>query len=141
MKAKVYYNWEDIHRSVDFISSILPKDYFIGITGIPRGGLIPAVLLSHKTKLPIVPLSEILDLGLNRTDRYKIGVVDDICDSGNTLSQFAELGFTTISIDKKFNSVFTPDYFSYIVLDDDYVVYPWENKEDEPIADYLKNIE
>ena len=47
--------------------------------GIPRGGLIPAVLISHRTGIPITT---------NIEEANKIIFVDDLLDSGDTFKFF-----------------------------------------------------
>lgn len=131
---KIFYSWNDIDRAINFLSFLLRNESIDFITGVPRGGIIPAVMLSHKMNIKYIdklPIDKILS--------SNIAIVDDICDSGNTINQYNEVGFITICIDKKHSSVVSPNYFSYIAPDDKYIVYPWENPESEPIADYLKN--
>jgi hypothetical protein len=131
---KIFYNWDDVSRAIDFLAYLLRNESINLITGLPRGGLIPAVMLSHKMNIKYI--------NINKTKRKQfntIALVDDICDSGNTIKGYNEMGFITICIDKKHSSVVSPNYFSYIAPDDKYIVYPWENPESKPIADYLKN--
>lgn len=49
-----------------------------GVFGVPRGGLVPAVMLSHKLSLPLID---------KPNDRMLW--VDDIIDSGKTLSYWS----------------------------------------------------
>ena len=58
------------------------------ITGVPRGGLIPAVLMSHKFNIPFIGLEAAKTLPGDL--KKQILVVDDIADSGNTLAQIKE---------------------------------------------------
>lgn len=52
------------------------------IYGIPRGGLIVAVCMSHRLKLPLITSRSLI------TD--KTIIMDDICDTGITLNRFKE---------------------------------------------------
>jgi len=45
---KLFLTWEDIQQDVDNLCKKLQGRKFQFITGLPRGGLIPAVLISHK---------------------------------------------------------------------------------------------
>ena len=76
MKHKVYITWKEIDTLVTIlIHKVLDKLPEIdSVTGIARGGLIPAVMLSHKLGVPYTQA-----VGPNTL------VVDDICDSGVTL--------------------------------------------------------
>lgn len=73
------------------------------ILGVARGGLIPAVIMSHNLKKPMIPVCysgsdgagddkqfteiEVLP-DFEKTD--KILIVDDICDSGDTLTKMVK---------------------------------------------------
>jgi len=75
---KTYLSWDDIENAVDDLCQQIPFELpnIDSIHGIARGGLIPAVLISHKLGLPYT------DVILPNTL-----VVDDICDSGVTLEK------------------------------------------------------
>ena len=55
-KSKIYLNWDEIERLTNLLSvKIKMKQFQIdSIMGLPRGGLVPAVILSHKLNLPLV---------------------------------------------------------------------------------------
>ena len=61
---KRYLNWEDVEDLIDILhSNILESDFNIErIYGIPRGGLIPAVLLSHKMGIPLTNYERVKQL-------------------------------------------------------------------------------
>ena len=55
MAKKVVYDWDWVDQQIDSIGEKLEsieKPQFI--TGVPRGGLIPAVLMSHKFEIPFI---------------------------------------------------------------------------------------
>ena len=123
---KVFVYWDDISILVDELcSTIISSGVQIkSITGIERGGLIPAVMISHKLNIPYV----------NKINKDTL-VVDDICDSGETLKNIVA-GYTATLHHKKTAS-FTPDFYSKEV-GEDWIVYPWERNDSETIQDYLK---
>lgn len=123
---KVFVYWDDISVLVDELcSTIISSGVQIkSITGIERGGLIPAVMISHKLNIPYV----------NKINKDTL-VVDDICDSGETLKNMVA-GYTATLHYKKTAS-FTPDFYSKEV-GDEWIVYPWERTDSETIQDYLK---
>lgn len=56
------------------------------VLGIPRGGLVPAVYLSHR--VPNLTLAFDFDIILNHLKfGYKALIIDDICDSGATFKE------------------------------------------------------
>ena len=123
---KVFVYWDDISILVDELcSTIISSGVQIkSITGIERGGLIPAVMISHKLNIPYV----------TKINKDTL-VVDDICDSGETLKNIVA-GYTATLHYKKTAS-FTPDFYSKEV-GDEWIVYPWERNDSETIQDYLK---
>ena len=123
---KVFVYWDDISILVDELcSTIISSGVQIkSITGIERGGLIPAVMISHKLNIPYV----------NKINKDTL-VVDDICDSGETLKNIVA-GYTATLHYKKTAS-FTPDFYSKEV-GEEWIVYPWERTDSGTIQDYLK---
>ncbi len=105
------------------------------VSGIPRGGFIPAVLFSHKFDKPFRHHKQ----GLY-TDN--IVIIDDIADSGNTFTklkkEFPNPKFAALQF--KETSYFKPDYYGEEINSDyGWVVYPWEKKDSKTIQDYLDN--
>ena len=131
---KDFVSWELIDECVTDIAFHLKdtgKD-FKGVYGIPRGGVILAVLLSHKLDLPYVenPYDYQLDDFI---------VIDDIADTGETLKFYEETFEKSyiVTIHEHEQSIVKPDY-SVIDKGDKWIVYPWETEESEEIQDYLK---
>ena len=123
---KVYLSWDDINILVeDLCNTIASSGVQVkSITGIERGGLIPAVMISHKLSIPYV----------TKINKDTL-VVDDICDTGETLKGIIA-GYTA-TLHYKPTAVFTPDFYAKEV-GSDWLVYPWERKDSEAIQDYLK---
>jgi len=123
---KVFVYWDDISVLVDELCNTITSSgvQIKSITGIERGGLIPAVMISHKLNIPYT----------TKINKDTL-VVDDICDSGETLKNIVA-GYTATLHYKKTAS-FTPDFYSKEV-GDEWIVYPWERTDSETIQDYLK---
>jgi hypoxanthine phosphoribosyltransferase len=124
---KRFITWDYIETAVDNIasqveSSGLDIQY---IFGMPRGGLIPAVMLSHKLNIPLFRPGMVLN--------NKVLIVDDICDSGGTLQKYNVI--TTATIHTKETASVQPT-FHYEVVDKDWIVYPWERADSKTIQDY-----
>ena len=128
---KTYLSWDDIESAVDDLCQQIPFELpnIDSIHGIARGGLIPAVLISHKLGLPYVGL-----VGPNTL------VVDDICDTGVTLDKGPGV-YTAVLHYKPHTSCFQPTMWSEIHSGDEWLIYPWETKDSLPIQDYLKSDE
>ncbi len=128
---KEHYYWSDIDKATDNLAQQILELYIkpLYICGIPRGGLIPAVLLSHKT-------------GISYFDAFRFSipgnghvlVVDDICDSGKTLQHLEYK--TAVLHYKPHTSIIEPTFYACKFESDDWIVYPWENKDSKTIQDY-----
>ena len=127
--TKKYYSWEDIDEHMEMLSLDIMKSgvNFNKIAGIKRGGLIPAVMLSHILNTPI---SDIID-------SYTL-VVDDICDTGETLNSYKELKCPIATIHYKRSAIIEPTFWRELVDDKTWIVYPWERSDSKTIADYKK---
>ena len=118
--------WRRFQRLVDALAQkvIDRGDKYEGIYGIARGGLIPAVVLSHKLKLPFIT-------NLNSMYSKQFLVVDDISDTGETLRRvmrtdvFKYAKTATLHYHKQ--SIVEPDFWVE-EKDKDWIVYPWESE-------------
>jgi len=130
MKDKIFLSWNDIEALVDSLAEQInkmdKKPFYI--YGVPRGGAIPAVWLSHKTgiKYQQINSSQISKVA----DLSHILIVDDICDSGKTIKnlknnfpkcQTATLYYKETAIDK-------PDIYGQSI-GEEWLVFPWEADE------------
>ena len=127
--SKVYLEWSEIHECINILCKKIITDYpnIDSVMGLPRGGLIPAVLISHELNLPFV-----LHPGKNTL------VVDDINDTGHTLSKAP--GAYWAVLHNKPTSKFKDAIYAKEV-GDQWIVYPWEREDSEAIPDYLKQVE
>ena len=139
---KVYVTWEQIEQDVDKIVSDLLKHSDIDyVVGIPRGGLIIAVMISHRLgvkHMTIDHLEKLEEFNLD-IDKKRILIVDDISDSGQTLKRYKKEGYTTATLDVRNSTVTVPDFYSNWIENADWIVYPWERKDSKTIQDYLDN--
>ena len=137
---KNFISWNEFNDNVEkLVSKIKDVDY---IVGIPRGGLILAVTLSHKLDLKhmtVDHLEKLEDLNFLNYDRKKILIVDDISDSGQTLKYYKKAGYTTATLDVRSTTITKPDYYVNWIDNADWIVYPWEKKDSKTIQNYLEN--
>jgi uncharacterized protein len=113
-------SWLEIDNAVDTIckevETVFPE--CSGIYGLPRGGLVPAVMLSHKLGLPLLaaPAKNCL-------------VVDDIADTGKTLQHYSECGYKIATVFWKLKSIVKPDFYGIEnrSVECPWLVFPWED--------------
>ena len=114
--GKLFVEWIDVEKYVYQVAHLISKSgaNISGVYGIPRGGLIFAVLLSHRLNIPLLaaPCKDCL-------------IVDDIADTGKTLVHYKECGYCITTMFYHSQSCVAPDYW-YAKKQDDWVVYPWE---------------
>ena len=129
MDKKVYLEWSEIHELVNILCKKIITEYptIDSVMGLPRGGLIPAVMISHELGLPYV-----IHPGKNTL------VVDDINDTGHTLSKAP--GVYHAVLHHKPTSKFKPNFYAKEV-GEEWLVYPWEREDSEALPDYLKQVE
>ena len=123
MKQKHYVSWKDVEQFVNEVTSQF-NGKVNGVYGLPRGGLVLAVILSHKLN---VPLLEGAFPGCL--------VVDDICDPGESLIHYRKnssgnkKGYTIATMYYKKNELgIVPDYYMF-EKNDSWIVFPWEGED------------
>ena len=132
---KEFISWELIDDCVTDIAFHLKdtgKD-FKGVFGVPRGGSLLAVMLSHKLDIPYIT-------DFRKVDDGDIVVIDDITDTGKTFQFYKEQHETKdahyVTIHEHEQSIVKPDY-SILYKEDKWIVYPWEIRDSAEIQDYL----
>ena len=129
---KVYLHWGIIEAATTRLAHDIKesKIKFSAICGLPRGGLIPAVILSHKLNIPYQDND-------NDYINGNILLVDDICDTGETLYQYREYPqIYTVTIHYKKSAMIQPSFWWKEVNDNEWIVYPWERANSKTIQDY-----
>ena len=140
-KAIVNYPWNTIDDLVKEVANRASSFKPTHIVGITRGGLIPAVMLSHSFDLPMETLG--VSFRDNRAthhtkfkpiDDARYLIVDDINDSGTTFKVVSDifrnrrLIFATSALINKEKSGFDVDFYGEMFYHDDWINFPWENK-------------
>lgn len=138
-KEREVVDWNWVSDQLNTIGEILEKigglDKVNRVAGIPRGGLIPAVMISHAFGIPYISYSSAK--GLSKYDRKKTLVIDDICDSGVTLLEAERYDFVTAALVTRKGSKTTPNMSGYIANHDKWFIFPWESIGSKTIQDYL----
>ena len=136
---KEFISWNVIDECVlDIAEHLIRTEIkFNGVYGIPRGGTLLAVMLSHKLNIPFYPLY----FSTAKLEGNDFIVIDDIADTGKTLQGYKikdenEQGYY-VTIHEHKDSIVKPDY-SVIYKEDKWIVYPWETEDSNEIQDYFK---
>ena len=125
--SKIILSWDDIVKLVGELCERIPFEVPLAdsVHGLSRGGLIPAVMVSHKLGLPYVDI-----IGKDTL------IIDDICDSGVTLQNTPGL-YTAVLHHKPETSCFTPNCWADLHIGHEWILYPWERHDSKQIQDYL----
>ena len=140
MKEKVFMSWKWVDDQIEELAERLKDKKLRYISGIPRGGLIPAIMLSHKLGVTYIPFDEAKKFGRHdlRFKNEDILLVDDICDSGVTMKDYAPR-FITATLCLRYISETIPEYYGEKIEDDRWLVFPWERNDSKTKQNYLDN--
>lgn len=131
-QKKIEIEYKYVHNNTAHVfwklQKLLPKHGTIVIYGIPRGGLIPATILSHaletERQTRLVTSLDHLDPG----DWHRLVIVDELVDSGDTIkslkTRFPEA--ITVALYQRHSAKYSADIVSHIIDHDDWLVFPWE---------------
>lgn len=146
----IYFEWHELGHRLEGLAAEIGKNYRPHeVLAIARGGLVPAVFLSHalgSIELSTISIvrnasdekySERLAPRLIRSDDLShlkdknVLIVDDIVGDGGTLRYAVDYvhdlepgDIRTASLVVNENSALEPDFYSFKV--DDWIVFPWE---------------
>lgn len=119
MKHKV--KWKDVEEYIKKVCAHYKGRDITGVYGLPRGGLIFAVLLSHKMNIPLLlaPVENCI-------------IIDDICDTGESLLHYYKNSsgnkknkYYITTMFYKQNDLVKVDYYEY-EKKNNWIIYPWE---------------
>lgn len=117
---RVFVTWDQVGQYIEDLKQLNEKYRWIGVYGVPRGGLVLAVMISNKLHLPFLgaPCEGCL-------------VVDDIADTGRSLCHYTEneTQFNKYYLSTMYyheHSIVKPDYW-YLQKYEDWIIFPWED--------------
>ncbi len=123
MLKKIKISWTDFGTDMKYIAEKIYKNEsskfkdIKNIYGVPRGGFIVAVCLSHLLELPMI-------WDKSKIDKNTL-VVDDISDTGETLVKLlGKRKIRTVAYFQRQGTKYETDYFLHYAHD--WVVFPWE---------------
>lgn len=129
MNELTHLSWGDIEQLVDSLADDIKESgkNFTLIAGVTRGGLVPAVMLSHRLGIPMVGIAsnEMIE------HDHETLIVDEIYDTGKTINKLRELN-PRAKFAVLYSNRFLPelDFPGVRQALDNWIVFPWENKED-----------
>lgn len=118
---KRYVTWKEVGEYVEALCEKYKDKDIKGVYGIPRGGVCLATMISYKLNIPLLlgPINGCM-------------IVDDICDSGESLLHYAKdtsgnekRDWIITTMFYKENELCKPD-FSFLEKENDWIVFPWE---------------
>jgi len=139
MPQKIKYDWNWVNTQIESIGDQLGEQNNIPayVTGIPRGGLIPAVIFSHKYDIPFIELHTACWGQEHDSVKERIIIFDDISDTGDTFLKYTQHKFITAALAYRRTSRFIPTLIGQTIYDDHWMVFPWEDVKAKAIQDYL----
>jgi hypoxanthine phosphoribosyltransferase len=143
MLQEIKYSWQDFDSDMRILSGKVSESGKIPdfIIGIKRGGLLPSVKFSHILSVPLRVATIYKDnINIELEDVSKssnILLVDEICDSGDTLQKMRSYllheGFANIRSACLYYNIrqsFLVDYSARKIdreKENGWIVFPWEN--------------
>lgn len=107
-----YLTWGEVTERAHSVATSWYAQDVVGVWGVPRGGIVPAVLVGAALGVPV------LDTLPPPADATRILVVDDLVDSGATQRRYLADGY-----------LFTALYHKN--TGGDWLVFPWERDTDD----------
>lgn len=124
-QVKQRLRWIDVKFITKHFSTKLKGENIKNIYGIPRGGLVVAVLMSHLLDLPVITRKDLIT-----KDTL---LVDDIIDSGDSIMELVGYlnekkinGNLVFSLYKRYNTKYTGQSLSVELKNDNWIIFPWE---------------
>jgi|TARA_R110001583_G_scaffold40754_3_gene130051 hypoxanthine phosphoribosyltransferase len=133
------------------IAKKFKKDKITHVIGLARGGLIPATIISYELEVPLLSYAISSYNHTTKTDKFKINqfihfndlkspkegdphvlVVDDICDTGDTMD-YIQKKISSAGIKAKYTTLFTKkkhrkflDQYGVVISKNTWIEFPWE---------------
>lgn len=137
--------YRDIEKAVDKIANQIKDLPVQAIYGVPRGGIIPAYMLSKKINLPLI--ENLKADFVNRKDNFVL-ILDDIEDSGKTIAKYYDMfkkagvpAILAVLVTKE--KKYFAKHWAISCPGDTWVNFPWEDnglQEAEGITDNIVRI-
>lgn len=130
-------SWDDFEKYVNRLVLKIPKRKYKSLISIARGGLVLTGCLAYQLGIKeIHAINSTVYEGKEKkytnnkmyyTDKDML-IVDDLVDTGYTLSSLFAVSVETACLFKKENSLITPTYFVEEIPSDLWLIFPWEKE-------------
>jgi hypoxanthine phosphoribosyltransferase len=132
------YTYEMLTTYITKVSKGIVAHGYKVLFGIPRGGVTPAIMLSHATGLPVIFGQAVPPIG----SFTNLLIVDDIYDTGKTIEHYVDeallftdsvgvlcLVYRDLSIYNDYDhfKMYGPHYHDVNLKDRRWVHFPWED--------------
>ena len=137
-KAKIYLEYSDVLSMCHNLEHDVSKMHPDLIVGVTRGGLLPALHLSHGLTIPMTTIQwQTRDAMIKEikpeivealAEKKTVVFVDDINDTGKTFKEIkkAYQGGKFVTLVERASTVFKTDARSLRFDDRRWIVFPWE---------------
>lgn len=131
----IYYGVQEFQTDCRYLADqiLSAGKTYKGIHGIPQGGTAVALELSHLLHLPVIQENQ-----LNNWQANAILVVDDLVDSGATMSRYK--GHDTACLHVKKHTPLDKHPTFFVSTMDAWITYWWEASEERSIEDNITRI-
>lgn len=111
-------SWDDLMSNVKKLADKLPR--YSKIWGIPRGGKLICWLLAYQ--------NHTLSIVDDYTSSPDVIIIEDIIDSGRTISGWKDAGYKTASVYFRDTCPYVPDYFVENIDNENWLIFPYEKE-------------
>jgi hypoxanthine phosphoribosyltransferase len=124
-QEKIFLSWKDYLKKIDDLTHLIKHEKYSSFYGIPRGGLLVATFLSYKLNVPLIT-------DINKIEKNTL-IVDEIIDSGKTIDKLLnQIGNHDVGcLDYRSTAIIVPKYFTNKILNDKWIIYPYNNRIEE----------
>lgn len=120
---RVFLDWDDVYEMSAELAGRWRGDTQVhDVFGVPRGGIVPALLVSQALGLPMV----------TEPHRFTL-VVDDLIDMGGTRDRYPERHFDTLLRKSHSPDTIRPPFGQPRTMDG-WMVFPWERHTEDDIG-------
>ena len=129
-------HWDSITAGAKLVAEWVKKTFGnkVAVYGIPRGGMIPAIMVVHQLEAMGVEARYLADIyHVQPSELHSFVIIDEICDSGDTFRALKQLFpmAKTATLFHRIGAKFIADFHSFDIKDDRWLKFPWEASNDD----------